>query len=486
MPSPGKLTNVGSIKGVAGKWLNSCLLMSTLLLIYPVSLAQQKTNSPGWEPVGLPGVGVTSIALDPENDSIIFVGSPSDFSASSYGGVYRSTNEGIFWTKVLDSVSVQVLLIDAYNPRRIFAGLGDANGSPSGLMRSEDGGDSWIRSDSGIGALPVSAVAFGASSREIYLGTGYAFSGDLFKSNDGGTSWNLVSDLSAEPVGFVTCICIHPAEPSAIFVFDNYAKIYRSFDSGLSWTSSPFPYGRVYQCAYGDNPGSFILATGSTPESLIGLVKTTDRGDTWSSLGGKLPYNSGYATSVVVDSTENNLYIAGRFYVDGGVDSGEYFGVYSTTNEGDSWDYLGLDTSYYYSLAISPSRRTLYAGLYWSSLVDVAGLYRLPIVTATEEAPVERQDTAELSTFYPNPFNANGEVEVYSPLRQDLVFEIYSITGQLIRRGAVESVIGKIPIRWNGTDEAGNQVSSGIYLMRVLLGSDYPRWVMTTKIVFQK
>lgn len=76
-------------------------------------------------------------------------------------------------------------------------------------------------------------------------------------------------------------------------------------------------------------------------------------------------------------------------------------------------------------------------------------------------------------TNYPNPFNPSTVIEYNLPESGDLQIEVYNINGQLIRElysgyaesGSVKKVI------WDGRDDFGESVSSGIYFYRIISGS---------------
>jgi flagellar hook assembly protein FlgD len=69
-----------------------------------------------------------------------------------------------------------------------------------------------------------------------------------------------------------------------------------------------------------------------------------------------------------------------------------------------------------------------------------------------------------LAQNYPNPFNPETVIEFSLDKTQHIRLAVYNSTGQLIR--VIESKkksAGYHKVHWNGKDENGNQVSSGIY-----------------------
>ena len=68
----------------------------------------------------------------------------------------------------------------------------------------------------------------------------------------------------------------------------------------------------------------------------------------------------------------------------------------------------------------------------------------------------------------PNPFNASTTISVLAGdkwSREGVSIAIYSVTGQLVRRLAKTALLpGENRLRWDGRDEGGNSVASGIYI----------------------
>jgi hypothetical protein len=91
----------------------------------------------------------------------------------------------------------------------------------------------------------------------------------------------------------------------------------------------------------------------------------------------------------------------------------------------------------------------------------------------------------ELRSVYPNPFNARANIEFVvsgdSPVRVQL--EIYNIRGQLVRTVHTGMTApGRYTKRWDGKDEFGSDVASGVYFNKFVAGSD----TKTTKMVLLK
>ncbi len=85
-----------------------------------------------------------------------------------------------------------------------------------------------------------------------------------------------------------------------------------------------------------------------------------------------------------------------------------------------------------------------------------------------------------LSQNYPNPFNPETVIEFGLPKAGPTRLEIYDVQGHLVRRLVDGSMpAGLHAVRWDGRDESGRRVSSGIYLYRLKSGSFVERKQMT-------
>ncbi len=88
------------------------------------------------------------------------------------------------------------------------------------------------------------------------------------------------------------------------------------------------------------------------------------------------------------------------------------------------------------------------------------------------EAPVAAALPTEFKLLnnYPNPFNPSTRIAFQLPQDSNVRIDIYNMTGQLVRRltGVGQSFpAGEHQLTWNGKNDAGDDVSSGIYLYRM-------------------
>ena len=94
-----------------------------------------------------------------------------------------------------------------------------------------------------------------------------------------------------------------------------------------------------------------------------------------------------------------------------------------------------------------------------------------PFVAVEDELPDFAPGSYALSQNYPNPFNPETRIQYRLPKDSPVSLVIYNIRGQNVRRLVNwEQSAGSYVITWNGLDDAGVPVASGIYFYRLAAG----------------
>ena len=164
--------------------MKSLIFFLSLLFNFTVIFAQQ----PAWELVRQDFWG--KIAIDPTNPDIIYV-SPGHVPEF---GLHKSTDGGKTWMNYQQGyegmATINGIVIDPNNPQRfwIYGGAG------RGVTRSENGGITAVKSDTGIyidhHGYSVCAFAYDPKRNILYAGDFSA--GGIYRSFNGGRSWQLV------------------------------------------------------------------------------------------------------------------------------------------------------------------------------------------------------------------------------------------------------------------------------------------------------
>ncbi len=104
----------------------------------------------------------------------------------------------------------------------------------------------------------------------------------------------------------------------------------------------------------------------------------------------------------------------------------------------------------------------------------------------TIDIPIDSEDIPEsfyLSNNFPNPFNSTTTIQFNLPIETYVTLNIYNINGQNIKTLVNENLQpGRYSTIWDGTDNLGNKISSGIYIYRIKAG----KFKKVMKLLFLK
>jgi hypothetical protein len=88
-----------------------------------------------------------------------------------------------------------------------------------------------------------------------------------------------------------------------------------------------------------------------------------------------------------------------------------------------------------------------------------------------EHGGAEHPNAFRLTQNYPNPFNPVTTIQYSLPSRSHVAIEVFNLLGQRVRRLIDETKpAGTYRIEWNGNDDSGNPVSTGVYLYHFRAG----------------
>ena len=166
-----------------------------------------------WEHIGFrESHGISKIRIHPTDPDIVYVASFGKYGVpSEERGVFRSTDGGDSWERVLfrdERTGAIDIVIDRNNPDVLYASLWEAfrkeytmsSGGPgSGMFKSVDGGTTWTEITRNPGMPPEGVVGrIGVAVSSENSSRVYALfehdDGGLFRSDDGGESWELIND----------------------------------------------------------------------------------------------------------------------------------------------------------------------------------------------------------------------------------------------------------------------------------------------------
>src|SRR5262249_29809438 len=226
---------------------------------------------------------IPAMLIDPKDPNRVFaavLGHP--YGPNAERGVFRSLDGGRSWQKVLykdEDTGAVDLAFDPSNPQHVYAVLWAARQAPweyenefrgtgSGLFHSLDGGSTWTRLTRGLPAAEQKLGRIGigiapSDPRRVYAlvqaGSG---AGGLFRSDDGGESWQRVNTedrISGRGDDFAE-VKVDPRHRDTIYVAN--IALYRSTDGGKNFTAiKGAPGGDDYHriWIHPDNPDILLL-----------------------------------------------------------------------------------------------------------------------------------------------------------------------------------------------------------------------------------
>ncbi len=324
-----------------------------------------------WEHIGLDDIQqISRVIVHPTNPNIVFVaGLGHPYGANDMRGIFKSIDGGKSWKKTLfinhNTGAIQVEF-DPNDPQILFANMWEHQEGPwenakfsgpnSGLYKSTDGGETWRNikkglpnASQGLGRIGV-AIAM-SNSKRMYATVDARENGGVYRSDDAGESWGLITTESRlwGRGGDFAEIKVHPKNENIVFV-GNVAS-YKSVDGGKNWTS--------IKGAPGGDDYHRIWINPIHPEIMLfaadqGAVVTVNGGKTWSSW-----YNQP-TTQLYHVSTDNQF----PYWVYGGQQESGAIGIASRSNGGQISfrEFIGVGADEYAYVAPDPKDTNIIYG----------------------------------------------------------------------------------------------------------------------------
>jgi photosystem II stability/assembly factor-like uncharacterized protein len=244
---------------------------------YGIGLYKSTDAGKTWHAIGLAATRqIGKIVVDPADPNRVYVAALGHvYKANSERGVYRSTDGGAHWKKILwsakdpDDVGAADLALDPQHPRTIYASLWATRRPPwavyapsnmpgGGLYKSTDGGDTWqqlrggLPSDDYVGKIGIAVAP--SDSKRLYavvddLGTAIARPmraggneanapkppGGIYRSEDGGATWTMVNQEQRlwGRGWYFGQIAVDPTNPDR--AYDINTATYMTLDGGKTW-----------------------------------------------------------------------------------------------------------------------------------------------------------------------------------------------------------------------------------------------------------
>lgn len=256
-------------------------------------------------------------------------------------GVMRSTDAGETWRRVgigqgiHSDALVRVLANHQGQPNTIFAG------TDRGLLRSEDAGATWQSVDSPLNDYCVWAIAIDpVDPTTMFAGTGTPDPATIFRSTDGGTTWDqrpveVAEECPAVGVPRVTGIAIDPDNRRSIWVGLEVDGVRHSSDGGDTWTAinGAIPNPDVHNVAVAAGPPKTVIVVVNND-----VYTSTDDGSTWDRLGIDDVFPMTYPRGISVQPDNSNVI----FLTIGDTTPGRTGTIMRSKDTGKTWENLSL------------------------------------------------------------------------------------------------------------------------------------------------
>jgi len=272
--------------------------------------SEMDNSKPVWQFAGPTNVGgrVSDIEYDPNNVNIIYAGVAT-------GGVFKSTNGGLDYFPVFDEQAVLPIgdiAVDPINSNIIYVGTGEPNGGHNnfaggGVYKSTNGGTSWqmigLENTVSIGRIVVNPL----NPLMVYVAAVGSYFGPnpergVYRSNNGGANWTRILFVS-DSTGAID-IAMDPINPNNLFA--------------AMWQRTRYP-----------NGGQLYGMTS-------GIHKSTDGGNSWTALGpanGLPNSNSTNVGRIGLSISKSNPNIIYSLFIN----ATTYLGFFKSTNAGLNW-----------------------------------------------------------------------------------------------------------------------------------------------------
>ncbi len=305
---------------------------------------------------------IGKVLVDPNRSDVVYVAAIGRHrGAGGERGVYKSEDGGASWRRALfvgEEVAIIDLVIDPFDPQRLWAAAWDrGGGGQSGVYRTSDGGENWQRLAGGlltgkdVGRVAIAAAA--SRTGVLYAlmvdhsppGDGrYDVGGALFRSDDGGDSWVRTIEKYVDTyVGWDFCdVIVSPDNADAVYICGT--RLLCSRDGGKTFERGGEKVFRLL-----DHPGKGmhldmhdLWIDPQNPDRILlgndgGLYVSMDRARSWLHLN-NLPIAEFY--TVHLDDAE-------PFRIWGGTQDNASLVAPSTAElvdeRSDAWRYVFLD-----------------------------------------------------------------------------------------------------------------------------------------------
>ena len=246
-----------------------------------------------WTHIGLENSRqIAQVRVHPTNPDLVYVAVQGDrWKGTAERGIYRSSDGGKSWALLLKGANATSgasdLAMDPSNARILYAAFWDhqrlpwqvrSGGAGSGIWKSTDGGDSWTKLSEGLPKLmgKIGVTVSPANPERVYAIV-EAEKGGLFRSDDAGKTWRLLSEdrLIQTRSWYYMNVTADPQNADVVYVMN--APIMKSIDGGRTFATLPALHGDNHQLWISPKDSRLMINANDG-----GAIISLDGGKSWS------------------------------------------------------------------------------------------------------------------------------------------------------------------------------------------------------------
>jgi len=230
-----------------------------------------------WFPFGPDGGDARAFAADPHDHAHLYLGAAN-------GWIYDSHNGGRSWKRLArvgnrDDLVLDNIVVDPADSNRVLVGAWVLGSTDGGLFISKDGGATWA-SNPEMEHQSIRALTVAPSDGKVLVAGTLK---GVYRSEDGGGRWRLISPPGSTEIHEVESIAIDPANPEIIYA-GTWHLPWKTTDGGKNWNS-------IKQGIIEDSDVFSIIVDPKQPETVYasacsGIYKSEDGGAKFTKIQG--------------------------------------------------------------------------------------------------------------------------------------------------------------------------------------------------------
>ncbi len=299
------------------------LLLSASSLPVLAAPPQAATNanpvSTAWVPVGPDGGDARSFAADPSDSRHLFLGTTNSW-------LYESRDAGASWNRLTklspkDDLILDNIVVDQGDPKTIYVAAWVVDHPDGGLFISHDAGRTWIKVPAMDGQSIRALSQAQSNPKMLVVGT---LKG-VYRSEDGGMHWDLISPAASNELHEVESIAIDPKDPKTIYA-GTWHLPWKTTDGGANWHN-------IKQGLIDDSDVFSIIIDPTAPQTVYtsacsGIYKSDNGGELYHKIQG-IPSTARRTRVLMQDPMTHSTVYAGTTE-----------GLYRTSSAGTNWTRL--------------------------------------------------------------------------------------------------------------------------------------------------